>query len=66
MNELKLTSMTRLGEKLTGRAEPPKKRKAPAKKPVGEKVPRAKKGEKKEKGKSVDSAVEEVPALIVQ
>jgi hypothetical protein len=44
--------------------EQPKKRKAPAKKPVGEKVPRAKKGEKKGKGKSVESGVDEIPAVI--
>lgn len=49
---------------LTIRAEQPKKRKAPVKKPAGEKVARAKKGEKKEKGKSVDSGVDEVPQVI--
>lgn len=47
----------------------PKKRKAPAKKPPGEKVPRAKKIKDKEKDKAKvaeDSALEDVPHVIAQ
>jgi hypothetical protein len=49
------------------RAEQPKKRKAPTKKPPGEKVPRAKKTKEKEKekGKS-ESGVEDIPPIIAQ
>lgn len=46
------------------RAEQPKKRKAAAKKTPAEKVPRAKKT--KEKGKSTESGVEDVPPVIAQ
>ena len=47
------------------RAEQPKKRKAPAKKPPGEKVPRAKKAKEKDKGgKATESGVEDVPHVI--
>jgi hypothetical protein len=50
-----------------GRVEVPKKRKAPAKKPTGEKAPRAKKIKDKEKGgKGTDSNMEDVLPVIVQ
>jgi hypothetical protein len=45
------------------RAEQPKKRKAPAKKPPGEKVPRAKKVKDKDKDKTKG---EDVPPVIAQ
>jgi hypothetical protein len=48
------------------RAEQPKKRKAPAKKPPGEKIPRAKKAKEKDKGKVTESGVEDVPPVIAQ
>ena len=54
---------------LNERADVPKKRKAPAKKPPGEKVPRAKKIKDKEKDKAKvaeDSALEDVPQVIAQ
>jgi hypothetical protein len=47
-----------------GRAEQPKKRKAPAKKPPGEKVPRAKKVKDKDKDK--EKKGEDVPPVIAQ
>jgi hypothetical protein len=60
----KIDKYVLIEDKVDGRAEQPKKRKAPAKKPAGEKVSRAKKGEKKEKAKLVDSGPDEVPAVI--
>jgi hypothetical protein len=50
---------------LTSRAEQPKKRKAPAKKPPGEKVPRAKKAKEKDKAKSTESGVEDIPPPVI-
>jgi len=53
-------------DKFNSSAEQPKKRKAPAKKPAGDKVSRAKKGETWENGKLVDSGTDEVHDLIAQ
>jgi len=58
-----------ISKMLTVRADVPKKRKAPAKKPPGEKVPRAKKTKEKEKDKgkvAEEIIVEEVPQVIAQ
>lgn len=48
---------------LTGRADAPKKRKAPTRKAPGEKVTRVKKV--KDKGKASESGVEDIPPVVI-